>query len=241
MMSLAAVLAMALAHAAARAAEFLHGRPRSRVLSLSAGISVAFVFVHLLPELHRSQRLISESADPQAFTVGERHVFLVALIGLTIFYGLELLVQRGHHPASLRADGTSASTGMFWIHMVVFALYNALAGFVVVDRARNMPHDFVPFAFALVLHLLVIDVALRERHRGLYDRIGRWLLAAMPLLGWAVAQSTSVSPESMSVLLSLLAGAMILNVLKEELPPDRESRFWAFALGVVGYTAVAIA
>lgn len=240
-MSLAAVLVMALAHGAAGAAEFLHGRPRSRVLSLSAGISVAFVFVHLLPELHRSQQMISASTDPQAFTFGERHVFLVALAGLTLFYGLELFVQRGRHPASLRADGTSAATGMFWLHIVAFAMYNALAGYIVVDRARNMPEDFVPFAFALALHLLVIDVALRERHRGLYDRTGRWVLAAMPFLGWAVAQSTTLSPESLSVLLSLLAGAIILNVLKEELPPDRDSRFWAFALGVLGYTAVTIA
>ena len=29
---------------------------------------------------------------------------------------------------------------------------------------------------------------------------------------------------------------MVLNVLKEELPENRESRFWAFALGATLYS-----
>ncbi len=40
------------------------------------------------------------------------------------------------------------------------------------------------------------------------------------------------------MLLALLGGGIILNVLKEELPEQRESRFWAFALGGLGYAAL---
>ena len=33
----------------------------------------------------------------------------------------------------------------------------------------------------------------------------------------------------------------MLNVLKEELPRERESRFWAFALGAALYSALLLA
>lgn len=37
---------------------------------------------------------------------------------------------------------------------------------------------------------------------------------------------------------AFLAGGMILNVLKEELPEERESRFTAFLSGAAGYAAL---
>ncbi len=40
---------------------------------------------------------------------------------------------------------------------------------------------------------------------------------------------------------TFLAGGVILNVLKEELPKERASRFRAFAAGVVAYTLVLLA
>ena len=43
------------------------------------------------------------------------------------------------------------------------------------------------------------------------------------------------------VLFALLAGGIILNVLKEELPEERKSRFWAFALGAGTYAALLLA
>ena len=49
-------------------------------------------------------------------------------------------------------------------------------------------------------------------------------------------------PEvTIAVLTAFLAGGVIMNVLKEELPEERESCFWTFALGAVLYTAVLLA
>ncbi|WP_348249527.1 hypothetical protein [Leptolyngbya sp. GB1-A1] len=36
---------------------------------------------------------------------------------------------------------------------------------------------------------------------------------------------------------AFLAGGVVLNGLKEELPEERESRFWAFAMNAIGYAA----
>lgn len=42
----------------------------------------------------------------------------------------------------------------------------------------------------------------------------------------------------MQVQTAFLGGGVVLNVLKEEVPSERQSRFWAFAAGAAGYAAL---
>ncbi|HWN44540.1 MAG TPA: hypothetical protein VNW71_20115 [Thermoanaerobaculia bacterium] len=42
----------------------------------------------------------------------------------------------------------------------------------------------------------------------------------------------------LALLFAFLAGGIVLNILKEELPSERESRFSAFALGAGSYAAI---
>jgi hypothetical protein len=58
------------------------------------------------------------------------------------------------------------------------------------------------------------------------------------LLGWAVGQLTTVPPIVVGFLFALLAGGVILNVLKEELPEERQSRFLPFVLGAGLYAVL---
>ena len=52
---------------------FLDVLPRSRWLSVAGGISVAYVFVHLLPDLAEEQETIREAAG-EGFSFLEYHV-----------------------------------------------------------------------------------------------------------------------------------------------------------------------
>jgi len=58
------------------------------------------------------------------------------------------------------------------------------------------------------------------------------------LFGWGLGQLIEVSEAATSVLFAFLAGSIILNVLKEELPEGRQSRFTPFAGGAVVYTVL---
>ena len=40
------------------------------------------------------------------------------------------------------------------------------------------------------------------------------------------------------MLIAFLTGCIVLNVLKEELPEERESNLWAFATGAAVYAVV---
>ncbi len=50
-----------------------------------------------------------------------------------------------------------------------------------------------------------------------------------------------ISRLGVDALFAVLAGAIILNVMKEELPEERESRFGAFAAGAAAYTGLLLA
>lgn len=80
--ALAAALALTLVHLLAGKLRFLEGIPRSRWLSLAGGISVSYVFVHLLPELGEGQAAFDEEGWLPFL---ERHVWLLALAGLAVF------------------------------------------------------------------------------------------------------------------------------------------------------------
>ncbi|ELY35948.1 hypothetical protein [Natronorubrum tibetense] len=236
---------LAAVHVGAGRLEFLRGMPRSRWLSLCGGISVAYVFVHLLPEVTEHQSRVVEALEPTNVVLAathERSLFIAALVGFTLFYGLEQIVRRSRRGSDSETSGGERTiqgvSGVFWIHVGSFALYNGLIGYLLLHREETGVSSLVLYAMAMGVHFVVNDYGLREHHRATYDRIGRWLLAGSILGGAAVGALVGVPELVLSLLLAFLAGGVILNVIKEELPADRESRFWAFAAGLVGYTII---
>ena len=208
--------------------------PRSRWLSFAGGTAIAYVFVHLLPELAAGGRAI-EANEGLLATFFERHVYLVALVGFVAFYGLERFVDDAKQD-----DQTPLSdVGVFWVHVGAFALYNALVGYSLHHRQTVLAAAL--FAVAMAFHFLVNDVGLADAHAGIYDRTGRWVLAAAVVAGSAVGALVHLDEALFAVILAFLGGGVVLNVVKEELPEDRESRFPAFAVGAAGYAGVLLA
>lgn len=258
--ALAAAVVLALVHVATPALRFLDGTPRSVWLSVAGGVSVAYVFVHLLPELAEGERQLSEALGGGAegevipgLGFAERHVYLVALVGLATFYGLERLAQSsrsrttgqavapGRASADAEGGAESTSAGVFWVHMASFAVYNALVGYLLLDGERETASTLAPFAIAMALHFVVTDYGLNEHHQARYRRVGRWVLAAAVFVGLGVATAAELPQAAIAVLVAFLGGGVILNVLKEEVPSERQSRFWAFAAGMAGYAVLLLA
>ncbi|WP_458189274.1 hypothetical protein [Haladaptatus sp. NG-WS-4] len=205
--------------------------PRSYWLSMAGGASVAYVFVHILPELEGGTVLESVLFLARFL---ERHVYLVALVGFALFYGLERLAREFGHDEG--QDGTGI--WVFWIHIGSFVAYNALIGYLLVHREQPGLVSLLTYATAMGLHFVVNDYGLRDHHQDAYDQFGRWLLAGAVVVGWAIGASMHVDEAVVNTLFAFLAGGVVLNVIKEELPKERESRFWAFAFGATGYTAL---
>ncbi|MBW8453147.1 hypothetical protein [Stutzerimonas stutzeri] len=232
MLTLIAALALTATHVLAGRLSELHQLPRSRWLSAAGGVAVAYVFIHLLPELAQGQQVMEDSGfHPLRYL--EHHAYLLALLGLTCFYGLERLIKQHR---SERSDNEPSHANVFWLHVGAFAGYNALIGYILANRDPGQTLELVWYTVAMALHFMVNDVALQHDHQGLFARRGRWILASATLVGWAFGATIELSELGVSAVTAFIAGAIILNVLKEELPSERNSRFGAFLLGSLGYS-----
>jgi len=229
-----AAVTLALVQVLAGKLRFLEGIPRSRWLSLAGGISVAYVFARLLPELAEAQERLGEAAGGVLARL-EHHAYLLALAGLASFYGVERATVDSRDRRRER-EGTDASAApAFWLSISSFAFYTGLIGATLEDEADAGRRTLVLFTFAMALHFLVNDYGLREHHKLAYTRVGRWLLAGAVAAGWMLSQLVEVPETAFVAVLAFLAGGVVLNVLKEELPERRRSRFSAFVVGAAGY------
>ncbi len=186
--------------------------------------------MHLLPELAESQEALADAIEGGLGFL-EDHVYPVVLVRHSAFYGLERLAASLRGRQRKAGKGDSTSQGMFWLHISSFAIYNAIVGYLLLHREAPGLQNLFLFSVAMALHFLATDHGLRVHHKGAYLGIGRWVLAGAVLLGWVIGLSTEISEVALAVMIAFLAGGVVLNVLEEELPKERESRFWAFALG----------
>lgn len=236
-LALPLVLGFALVHILIARLRFLDVLPRSRWLSAAGGVAVAYVFLHILPELALHAGTFADS-----FHFGEERaealVYLVALAGLAAFYGLERAAKVSRARSRKGGEGDAVESEVFWLHMGSFALYNVLIGYLLLQREDAGALSLLFYFIAMGLHFLTTDHALREHHKHRYDRVGRWVLAAAVLLGWALGLLGQLPEAAIGLLFAFLAGGVVLNVLKDELPEEREANFGAFALGSGGYAAL---
>lgn len=212
-----ALVLLVLVHLVGNRLPLLERIPRSIWISFGGGASVAFVFLHLLPE-------VAAASEDLRGLVPLRHApYLVALVSFGAFYGVERLLR-------VHDDG-SATPHLFWLHVSTFTVYNALIGYLLASQREPV----VLFTGAMALHFLVTDHGLRRTSPVRYRRAGRWVASAGIVAGWLTGVLTQVHPAVVAAVTAGLAGGIVLNVLKEELPRERESRFGAFVAGLAAY------
>ncbi|MEM9161625.1 MAG: hypothetical protein AAGC54_00975 [Cyanobacteria bacterium P01_F01_bin.4] len=228
---------LALVHVFASRSQWLIRIPHRWWISFAGGVSIAYIFLDVFPELSKAQAEVEHNGGLLVNYL-ENHVYLLALGGLAIFYGLEKLALRSRrHNQKMTGDNTTQA-GIFWIHITSFAVYNAILGYLLRESENHGLTACLLLFVALALHFIVNDVGLRAHHKQIYDRLGRWLLAAAILVGWSLGQATHFNAAAVAAIWALIAGGVILNVMKEELPEKQESNFGLFVIGAVVYSAI---
>lgn len=223
----------ALIHLTIHRLRMLETVPRSRWLSMAGGVAVAYVFLHILPELSAHQETLAILSDGDVLA-GEQIVYAVALAGLAAFYGLERSIKQ----ARVRGGKDEPQGAPYRLHLASFTVYNVLLGYLLVHREESGWLSLGLYTLAIGLHFVSTDFGLLEDHRRRWHHHGRWLLVVAILGGWAVGALTAVPQVVVALLFAFLAGGIVLNVLKEELPEERQSRFGAFAGGAAAYAAL---
>lgn len=213
--------------------------PRSRWLSAAGGVAVAYVFLHVLPELGAHQQALAEALNI-GMGVAKTLVYASSLVGLAVFYGLERAATASRQRVGVERDHDLIEAEIFWLHIAAFGFYNMLIGYLLLHQHSD-GWSLGAYFVAVSVHFITSDFALREDQRVRYDAKGRWALAAAVLAGWALGVKATLPDAFVGFFFALLAGGLILNVLKEELPESRRSRFGAFVAGLIGYAGVDLA
>lgn len=209
-------------------------RDRRSIISFSSGMSAAYVFVHLMPEMHGARQAFAESVSV-ALRYEGMVVYFFALIGFLTFYGLDHQRARLSESAVGEEDG-----GAFKLHIGGFAAYVALMSYLMVRNLEETSASTALYAIAFSFHFLTVDHALREEHGTAYERIGRWVLAAMAGLGWAVGLLFALPHHTLALLIAFVSGSVIMNSAIMELPSEKDGRFLPFMIGGLLYGLILV-
>lgn len=212
---------------------------RRSLLSFSAGASVAYIFVHLSPELEGARNVFVEETAHLGSPLAWYSIHLATMLGFVLFYGLDQFVmglktgkEQPYSEEKHRADTA------FWVHVGVFGAYAWLVSYLLVDSLEEGTVSIGLYALAMCLHFLTVSHGLHKEYGTLYDRKGAWVLAVCSLAGWVSGVLIDLSKPIVAVLLGLVAGGVIVNTLIGELPREKEGRFVPFVCGAVFYTAL---
>ena len=209
-------------------------------LSFSGGAAAAYVFVYLMPKLGYQQLILSGVA-PASGWLGylQHHAYLVAFVGFLTYFGASRAGERVERPAD-QSSKDSLSHPLEILHILSAALYALLVGYLVSDYHRPALTPILLGMIALTLHFLGADHAVLERYGKLYDSLIRWLLVGATIAGACIGALTTLRPTIFALWFAFLAGAIIVNVLEEELPKGRQSEFWWFVAGALFFSALTL-
>jgi hypothetical protein len=236
------VLVLAAVHLLATHVRGWVGRHESAVVSAAGGASVAYVFLHLLPEVAAGAAVAGDELDGlvRPVPLTELAVFVVALAGFTAFYLAERYAERRGSARHHGGDG-QASREAFAVHLVAFATYNVAVAYTLPTRVADDALGAAVFTVAIGVHVLVVDRGLVAHYPGRYGHVGRFVLAGALAAGWAAAVLAGpTSALAVSLTTAAVAGAVLLTVFQEELPRAGRSRVGPFLAGLTVYAAVLV-
>lgn len=198
------------------------------ILSVSAGVGIAYVFLSLLPKLAEVQAsLLSDENEQPWLSVG-LHAYLAALAGFVIF----LLIASKGYLEDAKKPLQSTSFGELLV-FVVFAIYYGQIGFLLGEWPSDNWFAYLALVFAFGTHLLGINYHLWKRFPRRYPKALRWLFSGCLVVGWG----GSVFVEGLSTVVKLstmfVAGGIIITAIREEIPSRKDANIPFFLTSVI--------
>jgi hypothetical protein len=207
-------------------------------LSVAGGVAVAYVFVHLLPEMNRAGDVFVQITAHRSLPMPEFRVYLAALIGFVLFYGLENMVRWSSRSGRREQAGYGASDPVFLLQMGGFAIYTGLISYLMVHSIDEESVPILMYGTAMGLHFFSVDLLLHHEHGRLYDTFGKWILAGAALTGWACGAWVEVPKPVAITMLGIISGGVVMNSMIMELPDEKNGRFLPFCAGAAAYSVL---
>jgi len=209
-------------------------RNQTTLLGISAGVSLAYVFVHVIPELSGARQAFVESTSLPVKFEG-MIVYFLALVGYLVFYTVDHLSARARRAL---VDGERPPD--YDLKLVGFSAYVCLISYLLVNNLDTEPLSTELYALAMAIHFLAFDHGFREVGEESYRRRGCRLLAAGAVLGWVLGWTFVLPRDVLALMLSFLSGGIIVNAAIGELESNETRNPWPLIAGSLVYSAILI-
>ncbi|WP_147804207.1 hypothetical protein [Alkalicoccus halolimnae] len=200
-------------------------------MSLAGGIAVSYIFVYILPSLHHEQDEFGDTAFELAM---ESELYFFGLIGIVLFYTVNKLAERHRHKR-----GASVEDRFFFSQTLLFFVYNMLISYIMFASEQPL-EQLVFYGTAVGLHFMAVAHDMFRENNVKYRKYGRYMLASGILTGWLVATLTPPSPIVLSIVFAFISGAIMFNVIKNELPSEDSAHLPTFVLSAFIYSALTL-
>lgn len=232
-LSLAIIIGFAIVHIFTNYIKFLSQEPKNKLMSLVSGGSVAYVFLHLVPELTHYQEVAEQANLPRWMESLDYVTYLATLAGITLFYGINQLSEKSEDQNKKQKNMTRPSNHVFILEITAFSMYNVLIGYLLVELSGELVIDYIIYFIVFSFHFIANNRILHLTHEDLYTNAGRWILAGSVFVGWLIYQLIPTSDLVIAFFSAFLTGGIVLNIMNDELPDEKHSSFPAFLFGLV--------
>jgi len=216
----------------------LYRTHKRRALSAAGGAAVAYVFIHLLPELARAGDTFVKITADRSLPLPEYRVYVAALAGFILFYGLEHMMHWSRLSGRREKPGYGIGDPIFLLHISGFALYGGLISYLMVRSIDEKSVPILIYGIAMGLHFLSIDRSMHDEHGGIYDKFGKWILAGAVLISWACGALAEFPKPVVITMLGFVSGGVVMNSMIVELPGEKDGRFLYFCAGAAAYATL---
>jgi hypothetical protein len=189
---------------------------KMKAISLSAGIFVAYVFLHLFPFIYMGEI--------------QKMTMLFMLIGFTVFHVLEKYIYK-------HAGGPALKREMKEIHAVAFFLYHLTLGIVLVGLIASNLFNGLLFFFPLVFFTAVHSLSAKELYA--IRRVSvKALISLSTLIGTLIAFFFTIPTLISSLLFGFVVGSLVYVIIMDSIPKEREGEPAFFVAGVFIYALI---
>jgi hypothetical protein len=211
---------------------------KRRALSAAGGVAVAYVFIHLLPEMARAGTEFVKITNDRSLLLPEHRIYIAALAGFILFYGLEHMTRWSRLSGRREQTGYGISDPIFLLHIGGFALYAGLVSYLMVRGIDEKTVPILLYGIAMGLHFFSVDLSMHNEHGSMYDNFGKWILAGTVLVGWSCGVLAELPKPVVITMLGLVSGGVVMNSMIVELPGEKNGRFLSFCAGAAAYAAL---
>lgn len=192
---------------------------RDSMISLIAGISIAYVFLDLFPTVYQGTKFLSDN------------IFVFMLLGFTAYHLIEKLIYKHAARNQIAADIETE-------HTIILFTYHLAIGILLMFFIRNSLKSGLLFFVPVSLHVLLSELPGSHKFR---HPLSRLLFAGAPILGALTGFAFSIPNALIFALLGLITGLLLFLEVRETIPQKKRGSPLFFVTGMLLFIILLLA